>query len=185
MQTLDSFFESSHPPLMQLVHCVHWWSMIEWQRHICNICCRYLLDHPVKMGGPGRTAEVDKNKFMHRKYRGHFREGHWVLGMVEPDTNLCMMVAVPNRPAETLDRHVLPGTCILTDGWWAYHQLPGPHDIVNHRLHFMDPNDPTLHAALPTMQKIRKRGPLEPSLGGAYSKTVFGLVIAPQGPEKN
>ena len=66
------------------------------------ICCRYLLDHPVQMGGPGRTVEVDESKFMHRKYhRGHFREGHWVLGMAERDTNLCMMVAVPDHSAAT------------------------------------------------------------------------------------
>ena len=60
-----------------------------------------------------------------------------------------MMVAVPDHSAVTLlfivAWHVLPETCILMDGWWVYHQLPGPHDIVNHRLCFMDPNDPTLH----------------------------------------
>ena len=88
---------------------------------------------------------------MHHKYQHiHFLEGNWVLRMVERDTNLCMMFAVPDRSAATLlpiiPQHVLPGTCILTDGWWAYHQLPRPHDVVtNHRLHFVDPNDPTLH----------------------------------------
>ena len=59
-------------------------SMIKWQQHICNICCQYLLDHTVQMGGPGQTVEVDESKFMHCKYHhGHFCEGHWVLGMVE------------------------------------------------------------------------------------------------------
>ena len=125
-------------------------SMIEWQQHICNICCWYLLDHPMQMGGPGWTVKVDESKFMHCKYHcGHFCEGHWVLGMVERDMNLCMMIAVPDRSAATLlpiiGRHVLPETHILTDGWWAYHQLPGPHDIISHGLLFMDPNDPTLH----------------------------------------
>ena len=166
--TTDSFFESFYLSLMQLVDCVYWWSrqikqadacvetwilrtsMIEWQRHIHNISCRYLLDHRVQMGGPGRTVEVDESKFMHRKYHhGHFHEGHWVLRMAELDTNLCLMVAVPDLSAATLlpiiTRHVLPGTRILTDGWRAYHQLPGPHNVVNHRLHFVDPSDPTLH----------------------------------------
>ena len=81
---------------------------------------------------------------MHRKYHGHFHEGHWVLGMVERDTNLCMMVAVPDHSAATLlpivARHVLPGTRIFTDGWQVYYQLLGPH-----RLHFVDSNDPILH----------------------------------------
>ena len=77
------------------------------------------LDHPVQAGGPGRSVEVDESKFMHRKlHRGQFHEGQWVLGMVEQDTNLCMMVAVTDCSAATLlpiiARHVLLGTCILT-----------------------------------------------------------------------
>ena len=102
------------------------------------------------MGGPGRTVEIDESKFIHCKYhRGHLREGHWVLGMVERETDSCMMVVVPNRTAATLlpviAQHVLPGTRIVTDGWRGYNQVAAPHDVVNHRLHFVDPNDPTLH----------------------------------------
>ena len=86
---------------------------------------------------------------MHRKYhRDHYHEGHWVLGMVEREPNACTMVAVPDRTAATLlpiiAQHVLPGSRIITDGWRAYNQL-AQHDVVNHQLHFVDPNDPTLH----------------------------------------
>ena len=56
---------------------------------------------------------------------------------------------MPDHSAATLlpiiAWHILPETHILTDGWWAYYQLPGHHDIINHRLYFMDPNNPTLH----------------------------------------
>ena len=51
---------------------------------------------------------------------GHYHEAHWVLGMVERETNVCMMVAVPDRTAATLlpiiAQHVLPGKRIITDG---------------------------------------------------------------------
>lgn len=166
--TCDSFFAGSHLTLIQLIDCIYWWAqqlkqsnacretgmsvraMVDWQNFIRDICCQYLLDHPVMLGGPGRTVEIDESKFMHRKYhRGRYHEGHWVLGMVERDTNTCMMVAVEDRSAATLlpiiAQHVQPGTRIITDGWQAYNQLPLPHDVVNHRLHFVDPNDPTLH----------------------------------------
>ena len=33
---------------------------------------------------------------------------------------------------------------IITDGWQAYNQL-AQHYVVHHQLHFVDPNDPTLH----------------------------------------
>ena len=123
--------------------------MVQWRNFIRDICCHYLLDHPVVMGGPGRTVEIDESKFMHRKYhRGHYHEGHWVLGMVECETNVCVMVVVPDRTAATLlpiiAQHVLPGTRIITDGWRAYNQL-AQHGVVNHQLHFVDPNDATLH----------------------------------------
>ena len=124
--------------------------MIDWQNFIHDVCCQYLLDHLVQMGGPGRIVEVDESKFMHQKYHcGRYCEDHWVLGIVKCDTNMCTMVAVEDCDAATLfpivAQHVL-GTCIITDGWQAYNQLPQPHDVVNYQLHFIDPNDPTLYA---------------------------------------
>ena len=72
-----------------------------------------------------------------------------MLGMVEHGMNSYVMVIVEDRLAETLlpiiQQHVLPSTHIITDGWRAYSQLPN-HDVINHTLHFVDPNDRTLHS---------------------------------------
>ena len=164
----DSFFQGSHVSLRQLVDVIYWWSIgssttetkrqanigswstiVDWFNFIRDICAFCLIDHPIPLGGPGHVVEIDESKFMHRKYhRGVYREGHWVLGMVERGTNNCVMVVVEDRSAETLlpiiQQHVLPGTRIITDGWRAYNRLPN-HDVVNHTLHFVDPHDPTLH----------------------------------------
>ena len=71
-----------------------------------------------------------------------------MLGMVERRSNNCVMIPVPDRSAATLlpliQSHVLPGTRIITDGWRAYNQLQN-HVAVNHKLHFVDPNDPSVH----------------------------------------
>ena len=79
------------------VSCV---TLVKWQNFIRDVCCQHLLDHPVKMG---RTVEADKSKFMHGKcHCGAYCEGHWVVGMVEWESNLCMMVVVENHRAQTL-----------------------------------------------------------------------------------
>ena len=126
-----------------------WNTIVDWMNFIRDICAMYIINHPVQLGSQGRVVEIDESKFMHRKYnRGAWREGHWVLGMVECDTNNCILIPVENRTAATLlpiiQAHVQPGTRIITDGWQAYNNLQN-HNVVNHTLHFVDPQDPTIH----------------------------------------
>ena len=72
--TCDSFFAGSKLTLLQLIHCIYWWSrqlkqadasfemgmslksMVDWHNFIRDVCCQYLLDHPIRMGGPGSTV---------------------------------------------------------------------------------------------------------------------------------
>ena len=72
--------------------------------------------------------------------------------MVKCDTNVCIIVAVEDCDAATLlliiAQYVLLGTCIITDGWQVYNQLPQPYDVVNHQLNFVNPNNPTLHTTM-------------------------------------
>uniref|UniRef100_A0A0L8FJP7 ISXO2-like transposase domain-containing protein n=1 Tax=Octopus bimaculoides TaxID=37653 RepID=A0A0L8FJP7_OCTBM len=105
-----------------------------------DICAQWCIDNLV---------EIDESKFMHRKYhRGRYREGHWVLGMVERRSLRCVLVPVENRSAATLlpiiAKHVVPGTKIITDCWRAYNSLQN-HSTINHRDTFVDPNAATIH----------------------------------------
>jgi len=103
-----------------------------------------------KIGGDGVVIEIDESKFGKRKYnRGHRVEGVWVVGGRERTQEKRMFaVKVDDRSAETLlaliQRHVHPGSIIITDCWKGYKsdgliELGMLHTTVNHSLHFVDP----------------------------------------------
>jgi hypothetical protein len=107
----------------------------------------YLLDNPQKIGGPGKTVEIDESKFGKRKYnRGHHVEGQWIFGGVERGTGRSFFVPVEDRTQRRLTGAILtwtdPETRIISDCWAAYNDLYRQgytHKTVNHRIGFVDP----------------------------------------------
>jgi transposase-like protein len=115
--------------------------------HFRRMVAGMVDDVDEQIGGEGITVELDESKLGKRKYnRGHRVEGVWVLGGVErTQQRRIFMKAVPDRSAETLlgyiERHVLPGSTIITDLWKGYSRLPelGFHHLtVNHSKNFKD-----------------------------------------------
>ena len=161
-----SFFSNSHLKLTDLVAITYWWSrgvnvsvavhetghsqttIVDWYNFHRDVCAQYFLDHPVMIGGPGKTVEIDESKFGKRKYnRGRYVEGHWVFGGKERDSSEAFMVDVQDRSAATflhiILKHVRPGTNIISDEWRAYSQLSSQgmsHQTVNHSVNFIDPS---------------------------------------------
>ena len=83
-----------------------------------------------------------------KHHRGTSREEDWVLAVVEVGADMCFIVPCPGgkRTAAVLlpliQRWVLPGTTIYTDGWRGYQQLSDlgcTHSWVNHTLYFKHP----------------------------------------------
>ena len=103
----------------------------------------------IKIGGVGTVVELDESKFGKRKYhRGRMVEGTWVLGGIQRETNHCFLIPCPGnkRDESTLvaiiQKFVLPGTTIITDGWKAYVNLGNygyVHADVNHSVNFVNP----------------------------------------------
>lgn len=97
-----------------------------------------------QIGGPGVVVQVDEALIGRRKYnRGRAMEGTWVVGMID-STGALHFEICPRRDRPTLhaliQRTVLPGSDIHTDGWRAYQGLENigyEHHVVNHRQEFV------------------------------------------------
>ena len=118
-------------------------------RKLRDICSLKILHGNIKLGGRGKTIEIDESMFGHkRKYnRGRISRGTWVFGMVERGSGRALTFRVPNRTRETLvtgliQQFVDPGTTIISDKFSAYFNLNHVgyiHLMVNHSENFVDP----------------------------------------------
>ena len=163
-----SFFEGSNIPLSTWLHVMFLWAMKMSGSHISRltglskptviralselrtICSNKILNAGVKIGGVGKTVEIDESKFgAKRKYqRGRVSEGPWVFGAVERGSQKALLFRVPDRTRETLvhrliTTHILPGTVIYSDQFSPYiplNQLGYIHLSVNHSKNFVDPD---------------------------------------------
>ncbi|XP_054155892.1 uncharacterized protein LOC128954341 [Oppia nitens] len=124
-------------------------TVADWFNY-CREVCMCALDQKYEnegmIGGEGVVVEIDESLVGKMKYwKGRLRKGNWILGMVErgKDRNGYRLEL---RNADTLipliQKHVAPGTTIITDEWRAYLSLEKygyKHLTVNHSKHFKDP----------------------------------------------
>lgn len=101
------------------------------------------------IGGNDVVVQIDETKLGKRKYhRGHRVEGVWILGGVELSNQRKLFLRiVESRDRETMEdiiqRHVLPGSIIMTDCFKSYNRLNSlgyRHMSVNHSYSFVDRN---------------------------------------------
>ena len=95
-----------------------------------GVCSHKLVSTPAlfQFGGPGRTVQIDESVMVKRKYnRGRRVREQWVFGIYDPLMSTGYIEFVDRRDRETLlpiiQRYVLPGTTVVTDGWAAYRGL--------------------------------------------------------------
>ena len=100
--------------------------------------------------------EIDESKFGKRKFnRGRRVDGVWVLGGIDRTTRETFFKVVPDRSAATMlpiiIANVHPETTIMSDCWRAYARLEDHfimHSTVNHKINFVDRDDPNVHTNL-------------------------------------
>ena len=78
-------------------------------------------------------VKIDESAFCKSKYRkGRILPRKWVFRAIERGSDRCFVIHVENCIAETLlpilERHVLPGSRIISAGWQAYNSIS---DIKN------------------------------------------------------
>ena len=115
------------------------------------VCSTKLLQHSIKLGGPGVVVQIDESLYRHKpkNHRGRVTQNEvWVFGLVDTSHTpaLVYMQVVPQRDAAILlpnvQAHSLPGTIIHSDQWAAHRRvasLPNVayHDTVNHSVEFV------------------------------------------------
>lgn len=123
-------------------------TVTDWFSFCREVTVNYCVEKSIKLGGPGKTVEVDEAKFGKQKYhRGRVIEGQWVFGGFERGSKRLFLVPVPDRTKETLigciKEWILPGTHIVSDCWASYSSLSVEgytHSTVNHSINFVDPD---------------------------------------------
>ena len=164
-----SFFANSNLSLAKWVHLIYLWSIqtSNQQAHaqtgvskqsitnayacLREICDRYLLKNPIRLGGPGVIVQIDESCFSHKPkhHRGRAPEHPiWVFGIVDTSYQPAVgyMEIVEKRDAETLlpiiQAVVDRKSIIHSDEWKAYSSLQRSgyqHSTVNHSLNFVEP----------------------------------------------
>ena len=124
-------------------------TVTDYKRYCRDVCFNVILDNnSQKIGGPGKTVEIDESKFGKMKYhKGRKVEGQWVFGGICREDRSMFMYTVPKRDKETLlpiikDR-IAEGTTIISNCWSSYNCLSDQgfeHLTVNHTYNFVDPN---------------------------------------------
>ena len=90
------------------------------------------MEESCKLGGPGKTVQIDESKIGKRKYhRRHHVEGQWVFGGIEEGSRKCFIVPVETRSeAELLPvikRWIEPGSHTnKIEGQWRHMKASMP-----------------------------------------------------------
>ena len=136
--------------VLLLKRSLYWFICIVYHHFNLVIGVNKILNVEIKLGGVGKTLEIDESKFgAKRKHkRGRVSEGPWVFGVVERGSQKVVVLRVSDRTRESLvhrliTTHILPGTTIYSNQFTPYiplNQLRYIHLSVNHSKNFVDPD---------------------------------------------
>ena len=125
-------------------------------RRFRNKAEQYIRNEPnPEIGGEGDIVEIDECQIGRRKHhRGRAPNAVWIIGGIVRSSNQTSLFIerVRKRNASTLSevitRRVNRNSTIITDGWRGYRNLNSlgfRHQVVNHSVNFVNPEDSAIH----------------------------------------
>ena len=123
-------------------------TITDWKNFLRDVCREMVIFRSDSIiGGVGHIVQIDETLLSRRKYnRGRMYPPIWLFGGIDTQTKEIFLVPVITRNADTLipiiQRHVIPGTTIVSDCWGAYNRLGElgyVHRTVNYSRNFVDP----------------------------------------------
>ncbi|KAK9876098.1 hypothetical protein WA026_011209 [Henosepilachna vigintioctopunctata] len=123
-------------------------TVVAWSNFCRQVCFSVVSKSSEKLGGIGKTVDVDEAVFGKYKYNGVSAiEDQWVFSGIERQSKKFFLIPVSSRSKETLlkiiDEWVLPGTIIMSNCWKAYGCLDDEgfrKQRVDHGKNFIDPD---------------------------------------------
>jgi hypothetical protein len=108
-----------------------------------------------RIGGNDSIVEVDETHICSRRDgRGRILRGerYWIIGAICRSTKLISCELVRNRTSricsDFVRNNIESNAHIMTDFWRGYNSLVNfgyAHSKINHKLHFVDPDNPNIH----------------------------------------
>ena len=161
---------------------------VDW-RSFCSEVTENWYQNQQAIGGNGVVVEIDESLIAKHKYgRGRPLSQIWVFGGIERVSKRAFVINVgAKRDAATLlpliQRYILPGSIIYSDGWSAYQrisQLPEnySHGIINHSENFVDPVNPRIHTQnIERLWRDMKSYVKRPGISAKYMEQYIGRFL--------
>ena len=183
-----SIFSNSKIPLNKIYHLLYCWvfeysckqtsheinlnknTVTYYFTLFRNACDSYVCSNTSKIGGPGKTVQIDETLMCKRKYNvGRMLNEIWIFGGICVEDHQFFCLVVNNRTTEELSqaiqKYINIGTTIISDCWKAYNYLDNSknynHFTVDHSKNFINPdngaNTQMIERMWRSLKKINKR----------------------------
>lgn len=121
-------------------------TIVDWKNFIRDLFIDYQISHSSLIGGSGVVVQIDESLICKRKYgvgRILANQDLWIVGGIDENGNIFMELTTRRtKPIlrEIINRHVVPGSIVVTDGWGGYNGIDDQYirEIVIHENSFVN-----------------------------------------------